>query len=135
MTTICLLNCTVMSGTAIISTRRRPPQIVTSSVTSTDEPAETSTIEFTSEPVVTDTIIPAVPSEENPKNHSISPNPSQTVTNDPMDPTDYSTVWPTRWRPRGKRFGAEGGEAQTISPPKKWLLIILTGAFIGGILF
>lgn len=58
---------------------------------------------------------------------------------DPLaDPTDYSTVWPTRWRPRRKlNFGAQEGDAGIPRATSNSALIsfILILAFISGIIF
>lgn len=58
---------------------------------------------------------------------------SITSSSDSMDPTDYSTVWPTRWRPRGRRFGAQN-EAQYSFKSNKWTLFFLIFTFICGLL-
>ena len=52
------------------------------------------------------------------------------------DPTDYSTVWPTRWRPRRHlNFGAQGDAGKPLAAPDRLLLsLVVIGAFIGGII-
>lgn len=52
------------------------------------------------------------------------------------DPTDYSTVWPTRWRPRRRlNFGAEGDAGKPrVAPDRLLIWLVIIGSFIIGIL-
>ena len=55
-----------------------------------------------------------------------------TPTNNPSsstDPTDYSTVWPTRWRPR-RRFGAQSEAPPQFNPNWKLIVFILISVIL-----
>ena len=82
---------------------------------------------------------PTTVKHENHEEPDHQDDPKTTTTSDPqtnVDPTDYSTVWPTRWRPRRRmNFGAEGGAGKPRAIPDRLLIIsVIIGAFISGIL-
>lgn len=58
---------------------------------------------------------------------------SLTKTAASMDPTDYSTVLPTRWRPR-RRFGVQSDSQAQFKIDYMMLVSLLTFGFIGIIL-
>lgn len=70
---------------------------------------------------------PTMPPPTNPLN----PTGPKSANPENIDPTDYSTVWPTRWRPRGRRFGAQNDAAQSVTV--NGVLVLLNFAFIIGI--
>ena len=91
-----------------------------------EAPSPTEDAEETVEP--TETTEEASHSTANPKapdSELATPtNPSSST-----DPTDYSTVWPTRWRPR-RRFGAQSEAPPQFNPNWKLIVFILISVIL-----
>jgi hypothetical protein len=135
----CASTSTSINPTGIVNSRK---PVLIGSTNSADMPIPTST-----KPVKKQTITveapspiedaedaeePAEPTEDitdvpqttaNPKTPGSEPITS-TNPSSPTDPTDYSTVWPTRWRPR-RRFGAQSEAPAQFYPNWKSIAFIL----------
>lgn len=130
------------TGTAVT---RRPELIVTTNSADIPVPTSTkpvkkptktveapSTEEDAEEPIEpTETTEDSPHPTANPKSPDSEPatptNPSSPVS--PTDPTDYSTVWPTRWRPR-RRFGAQSEASPRFLPNWKLIVFILISVIL-----
>lgn len=133
----CVVGSSIPSGTVV---SRKPAVINKPTPTTKSSPIKTSEVQTTFE----ETISEDIPVPTSTTHEEIDHKSETTVTSlnlkesvDPsMDPTDYSTVWPTRWRPRRRlNFGAEGDAGKSQASPDYLLIwLVIIGAFISGIL-
>ena len=144
---LCILLFEFAAGSAVVSgtiVSRKPVLIDKQTPTLTSiqkKPIEVHTTDTTGttvEDVHTDDNTEGLPSPTRATHENTDPNTeSATTAPSPMaDPTDYSTVWPTRWRPRRRlNFGAEADAGRPrVSPDRLLISFVIFGAFISGIL-
>lgn len=131
----------VPSGTVVL----RKPAVIdkatpTPTPTTKSSPIKTTKVEE-SMPEAEDlpTTTSAIHEESHQKSETTPTAPNPTASADPSasaDPTDYSTIWPTRWRPRRRlNFGAEGDAGKPrVAPDRLLISLVIIGSFIMGIL-
>ena len=136
----------VATGTIVGSPKRPPPVLISTTQTkptTSDIKSITSDIKntvgssiilsdsdtFESEPHESEIKPTTSSSPSNSNSNDDITIPTSTIQNQPSDSTDYSTVWPTRWRPR-RRFSVDQGDATQVSVNPLNILMCIALIFI-----